>query len=58
MHSPQLPDSLIHALATLPPAMNTKRLISLLSTGKIAPGDLAAFGWTAARIGEVQGPEV
>jgi hypothetical protein len=58
MHSPQLHDSLIHALATLPPAMNTKRLISLLSTGKIAPGDLAAFAWTAARIGQEKGPEV
>jgi hypothetical protein len=55
MHSPQLPDSLIHALAILPPALNTKPLISLLSTGKIEPGDLAAFAWTATRIGQVQG---
>jgi hypothetical protein len=29
-----------------------------LSTGKIAPGDLAAFGWTAARIGQEKGTEV
>src|SRR5215212_4515176 len=34
MHSPHLPDALIHALATLPPAINTKPLISLLRTGK------------------------
>jgi hypothetical protein len=34
MHSPHLHDSLIHALATLPPAMNTKPLISLFEHGE------------------------
>src|SRR5829696_1532299 len=57
MHCRHLHDSL-HALAILPPALNTKPLIKLLDREKIAPGDLAAFAWTATRIGQEKGPEV
>src|SRR5215204_7795902 len=58
MHAPKLPDALIHALAILPSTLNTKPLIRLLDREKIAAGDLAAFAWTATRIGQQKGPEV
>jgi hypothetical protein len=50
MHSRQLPDRLIHSVATLPPDMNRKSVIALLGSEKMLPEDLAVLGWLAARI--------
>jgi hypothetical protein len=54
MHSAQLSDELIRALATLPTGMASKRAIGLVVRGHISPGDLATFGWTLSRIRQLK----
>ena len=57
MHSTEIPDELIHAFATLPAGMASKRTIGLVMRGQLSAGDLATFGWTMSRIRQRRDPE-
>ena len=57
VHSTEIPDELIHAFATLPAGMASKRTIGLVMRGQLSAGDLATFGWTVSRIRQLRDPE-
>src|SRR5215212_1872539 len=57
VHSTEIPDELIHAFATLPAAMASKRTIGLVMGGQLSAGDLATFGWTMSRISQLRDRE-
>ena len=54
VHSTEIPDELIHAFATLPAGMASKRTIGLVMRGQLSAGDLATFGWTVSRIRQLR----
>src|SRR5215213_6770252 len=54
VHSAEIGDELIHALATLPAGMASKRTIGLVMGGQLSAGDLATFGWTVSRIRQLR----
>ena len=55
--SAEIPDELIHAFATLPAGMASKRTIGLVMRGQLSAGDLATFGWTMSRIRQLRDRE-
>ena len=57
VHSTEIPDELIHAFATLPAGMASKRTIGLVMRGQLSAGDLATFGWTVSRIRQLRDRE-
>ncbi len=57
VHSTEIPDELIHAFATLPAGMASKRTIGLVMGGQLSAGDLATFGWTVSRIRQLRNRE-
>ena len=57
VHSTEIPDELIHAFATLPAGMASKRTIGLVMRGQLSAGDLATFGWTMSRIRQLRDRE-
>ena len=54
VHSTEIADELIHAFATLPAGMASKRTIGLVMRGQLSAGDLATFGWTVSRIRQLR----
>src|SRR5215218_1043189 len=57
VHSTEIPDELIHAFATLPAGMASKRTVHLVMRGQLSAGDLATFGWTMSRIRQLRDRE-
>jgi len=54
VHSTDIGDELIHAFATLPAGMASKRTIGLVMRDQLSAGDLATFGWTVSRIRQLR----
>src|SRR4051795_7928410 len=57
VHSTEIGDELIHAFATLPAGMASKRTFGLVMRGQLSAGDLATFGWTVSRIRQLRDRE-